>query len=68
MDKMSVWIHRFLESDIIDGIVNGTARGVREAGNYVRRVQTGNIGFYIFAMVIGIIILLFVNTYFIRYK
>jgi NADH-quinone oxidoreductase subunit L len=62
---MSRWIYRFLENDVIDGIVNWTGRGTREAGNYVRRAQTGNIGFYIFAMVIGIIILLFVNTYFI---
>jgi NADH-quinone oxidoreductase subunit L len=66
VDKMSRWIYRFIESDVIDGLVNGVSNGVREGGNYIRRVQTGNIGFYIFAMVIGIIVLLFVNSYFIQ--
>jgi NADH-quinone oxidoreductase subunit L len=52
---------RFVDRRFIDGIVNGAGRLVNWGGQYIRLVQTGNIGFYIFAMVISIIILLLVN-------
>jgi NADH-quinone oxidoreductase subunit L len=47
-----------VEKLFIDGIVNGTGRLVTWGSKTLRLVQTGNTGFYIFAMVISIIILL----------
>jgi NADH-quinone oxidoreductase subunit L len=53
--------HRFVELKIIDGIVNGIGNLIIRAGNTFRLVQTGNTGFYMFMMVIGIILILFLN-------
>ncbi len=59
-------IHRFLEKGFIDGIVNGVGTAVTRGGHYIRFVQTGNIGFYLLAMVTGIIVLLLVNIFLVR--
>jgi NADH-quinone oxidoreductase subunit L len=42
----------------IDGFVNGLGKGSIEAGKGLRLLQTGNVGFYIFAMVIGVLVIL----------
>ena len=52
-----------LERLLIDRIVNNTGRLVTWGGKTLRLVQTGNTGFYIFAMVISIIILMVVRTF-----
>ncbi|MGZ5303374.1 MAG: NADH-quinone oxidoreductase subunit L [Bacteroidia bacterium] len=59
-------MHRFVDNGLIDGVVNGVGILVTRTGQYVRYVQTGNIGFYIFAMVAGIIVLLLVNIFLVR--
>jgi NADH-quinone oxidoreductase subunit L len=51
-----------IEKLLIDGIVNGAGRVVTWGSKTVRLAQTGNTGFYIFAMVIGVIILLVTKT------
>jgi NADH-quinone oxidoreductase subunit L len=52
-----------VEKLFIDNIVNGTGKAVTWGGKTLRLVQTGNIGFYIFAMVISIIILLVAKAF-----
>lgn len=52
-----------LERLLIDRIVNSTGRVVTWGGKTLRLIQTGNTGFYIFAMVISIIILMVVKTF-----
>jgi NADH-quinone oxidoreductase subunit L len=52
-----------IERLLIDRIVNGAGRAVTWGGKTLRVAQTGNTGFYIFAMVISIIILLVVKTF-----
>lgn len=42
----------------IDGLVNGSGRLVVESSKTLRKLQTGSIGFYIFVMVIGIVLIL----------
>ncbi len=42
----------------IDNIVNGSGRFVIEGSKVFRLIQTGSIGYYIFVMVIGIILIL----------
>ncbi len=50
-------LSRFLDSVVerlgIDGVVNGIGKGVRWGGERVRLLQTGQVGFYFFVMVIG---------------
>ncbi|MCW3463253.1 NADH-quinone oxidoreductase subunit L [Chitinophaga nivalis] len=41
----------------IDKLVNGIGSGVQWGGQKIRLVQNGQVGFYIFAMVIGMIVL-----------
>lgn len=48
----------FIEKLGIDRIVNGLGGSVEEGSKTFRLLQSGSIGFYIFAMVIGIIVLL----------
>jgi NADH-quinone oxidoreductase subunit L len=52
-----------VEKLMIDRMVNGTGRFVTWGGKTLRLVQTGNTGFYIFAMVISIIILFVVKSF-----
>ncbi|MEX2233379.1 MAG: NADH-quinone oxidoreductase subunit L [Cyclobacteriaceae bacterium] len=52
-----------VERLLIDRAVNGAGKAVTWGGKTLRFVQTGNTGFYIFAMVISIIILLVVKTF-----
>jgi len=63
--KPSLWLSRFLhevvEIRFIDRIVNGVGQVVVWTGNTVRYVQTGNVGFYMFIMILGIILILFFN-------
>lgn len=47
----------------IDGIVNGFGKGSIEASKGFRLLQSGNVGFYIFMMVGGIIALLVYSVY-----
>jgi NADH-quinone oxidoreductase subunit L len=49
--------YRFVERVGIDGIVNGVGKGVRWSSDRVRLLQTGQVGFYIFVMVIGMTLL-----------
>jgi NADH-quinone oxidoreductase subunit L len=51
-----------VERLMIDQLVNGTGKLVTWGGRTLRLIQTGNTGFYVFAMVISIIILFVVKT------
>ncbi len=55
------FLYGVFEFFVIDLIVNGVGKAVQTFSGVVRRVQTGAIGFYIFAMVIGIVVLLLFN-------
>jgi len=63
--KPSLWLsgifHKIIEQKGIDALVNGIGNMVIRTGNTLRLVQTGNTGFYMFMMVIGIILILFLN-------
>lgn len=59
LDGLSVLFYKFLDLQVVDGIVNGVGSAVMGVSTLVRKVQTGHIGFYIFGMVIGIITILF---------
>lgn len=54
--------NRYIEADIIDGVVNGTGKAILGGSKLSRFIQQGNVGFYIFAMVIGVILILFFTS------
>jgi len=54
---------RFIETRLIDGMVNGVGKFVNVMSGGLRLVQTGNIGFYLFAMVLSIVLMLFVKFF-----
>ncbi len=55
LDYLSGFFYKVVDKMGIDGIVNGLGEGSVETGKGLRLLQTGNVGFYIFMMVIGII-------------
>ncbi|MDP1802095.1 MAG: proton-conducting transporter membrane subunit, partial [Bacteroidota bacterium] len=61
LDVLSVAFHKFFDIQIIDGIVNGVGSAVKGIGSGVRLLQTGNIGFYVISMVIGIVFIVLVT-------
>jgi NADH-quinone oxidoreductase subunit L len=58
---LSEKMHRYIEVNIIDRIVNYIGESVKTSSSYIRLIQTGRIGFYVFAMVIGLILILLFN-------
>lgn len=55
--ELSRFFRDTIEKAGIDRLVNGIGRGVQWGGQQVRLIQSGQVGFYIFAMVIGMIVL-----------
>ncbi len=60
--KPLYWIASMLDSMVerlgIDRLVNSAGNTVVDGSSVIRLLQTGNIGFYVFAMVVGIILML----------
>jgi NADH-quinone oxidoreductase subunit L len=63
LDALSVFFYNIVEKLGIDGFVNGLGKGSMEASKDLRLLQSGNIGFYIFMMVIGIVVVLAYNLF-----
>ena len=55
LDALSVFLYNVVERLGIDGLVNGIGKGTVETSKGLRLLQSGNIGFYLFMMVAGII-------------
>jgi NADH-quinone oxidoreductase subunit L len=58
---LSTFFHEVVEIRLIDRVVNGLGNMVVWTGNTLRFIQTGNVGFYMFIMILGIIMILFFN-------
>jgi len=58
LDILSKFFYRIIDNKFIDGIVNGLGWSTNEASKGLRLLQSGNVGFYLFMMVFGIIALL----------
>jgi len=59
--SLSKGFHEIIEKKIIDKLVDGIGILVIRAGNTIRYLQTGHVGFYVFMMVAGIIAILLFN-------
>ena len=62
LNMLSEALHKLVDNQIIDGIVNGMGSFVSWTSQTIRLAQTGNIGFYIFVMVISIVLILFTRV------
>ncbi len=60
---LSAFTARVIERAGIDRLVDGTGYSVIAGSRIARLLQTGNIGFYVFLMVIGVIVLLALNSF-----
>ncbi|MBN8677063.1 MAG: NADH-quinone oxidoreductase subunit L [Chitinophagales bacterium] len=58
VEKLSKLFHYYVDIQGIDGIVNGVASGVQALGAQVRKLQNGNIEYYLLGMVAGAILLM----------
>ncbi|MFL5764902.1 MAG: NADH-quinone oxidoreductase subunit L [Bacteroidia bacterium] len=63
LNMLSQFFHNLVDNQIVDGIVNGVGTAVNWTGGVVRLAQTGNIGFYVFVMVISIVLILFTQLF-----
>ncbi len=61
LHKLSTFLHKVIDVTGIDGIVNGLGKLTMNGSKNLRTIQTGYTGFYIFAMVVGIIIIFMLN-------
>lgn len=60
---LSTFFHDEIEVKLIDRLVNKTGDLVVWVGKNIRYMQTGNVGAYLFYMVISIILILFFNLF-----
>ncbi|HEU4607480.1 MAG TPA: NADH-quinone oxidoreductase subunit L, partial [Chitinophagaceae bacterium] len=63
LNAASSFFYQIVDRSVIDGFVNGLGKLSTEASKGFRLLQTGNIGFYIFMMVAGIVALLVYGFY-----
>jgi NADH-quinone oxidoreductase subunit L len=57
LDKISDYTYRFFEIKVVDSFVNGIGTMTRRAGDLVKLMQAGTLGFYVFAMTIAVILI-----------
>lgn len=58
LNALSLFFYRKVDKGGIDGIVNGLGGAAGESSKGIRLLQSGNVGFYIFMMVIAVVALL----------
>ncbi|RYE24248.1 MAG: NADH-quinone oxidoreductase subunit L [Sphingobacteriales bacterium] len=66
IEGLSNVFNKFVEKAGIDGVVNGVGKTVRWGSDRVRLLQSGQVGFYLFAMVIGITLLFALSFFWIH--
>jgi len=66
IEAFSNLLDKFAERRGIDGIVNGVGKTVRWGGDRLRLLQSGQVGFYIFIMVMGIVVLFTLSFFWIK--
>lgn len=63
IEAFSRFADRVIERMGIDGIVNGVGKLVKLGSDRIRLVQSGQVGFYIFVMVLGMILLFAIGIF-----
>ncbi len=57
LDKLSDITYRLFEIKVVDAFVNGVGNMTRRAGDVVKLMQAGTLGFYVFAMALAVILI-----------
>ena len=60
LQGLSGWLNNYFERSAVDGLVNGVGKTVQWGSRQMRLLQTGRVGFYLFGMVIGMVVLLII--------
>ncbi len=63
LNFISEGLYKVVDNQLVDGIVNGVGTIVNGVSGIIRKAQTGNIGFYVFVMVISIAVILFTQLF-----
>jgi len=66
LQAFSDLLDRFAERQGIDGIVNGVGKTVRWGSDRLRLLQTGQVGTYIFIMVLGMVVLFTISFFWVK--
>jgi NADH-quinone oxidoreductase subunit L len=66
IEAMSRFLDKIVERRGIDGIVNSVGKTVRWGGDRLRLLQSGQVGFYIFMMVLGMVVLFSISFFWIK--
>lgn len=61
--KLSEWFGSIIDKKVVDRTVNATAKIVGLGGKTLRLFQSGNTGFYVFGMVVGMILLFIIRLF-----
>lgn len=67
VQMLSRWTERIIEKSGIDGIVNGIGRLVQTGSTRFRLLQSGLVGFYLFMMVAGMILLFVIQLWYSKF-
>jgi NADH-quinone oxidoreductase subunit L len=57
LNRFAGFLKDIVEHVVIDGAVNGTGKLVQYSARKIRLVQSGQVGYYILFMVLGIVLL-----------
>ena len=60
-EKLSTFFYQVIDLKLIDKLVDNIGEAVEWSSKKVRQMQTGNVGFYLYMMVLGTIIILLYN-------
>lgn len=66
LELLSDLLDRFAERMGIDGVVNGVGRSVRWGSDRIRLLQSGQVGTYIFVMVLGLLLLFALGFFWVK--
>jgi NADH-quinone oxidoreductase subunit L len=62
--QLSEFVGDVLDADFLDGLVNGVGRFTTGVGKFIRKIQEGTVGFYLFIFAFGILLLLVLELFF----
>jgi NADH-quinone oxidoreductase subunit L len=57
INRIGNFLYNMFDRLVVDGLVNGIGEGVKTLSGQMRQLQTGNTGFYIISMVVGVIVM-----------
>ena len=63
LNLLSQALYKFFDIQLIHGLVKGLGNFVNASASLVRQLQTGNISFYIIAMVLGVLFFLYTSLF-----